>query len=79
MIEVLIYALLIVLVVSGLVSTLLGFFTVMQFIRLKKEPMDESNRINHIRLWWFALTRPELFVERFPWLKNDEWDNFGNK
>lgn len=37
--------------------------------------MDTSNRINHIRLLWFAITRPELFVDTFEWLKRDEWDN----
>ena len=45
------------------------------FIRRKKEPADKSNRINHFRLVWFALTREDLFVNTFPWLKNDEYDN----
>lgn len=62
--------------VGGLAATLIGVITIVQFVRAKKAPMDESNRINHIRLWWFALTRPELFVDRFPWLKNDELENF---
>lgn len=44
-------------------------------IRSKKFPADESNRINHIRLVWFALSREDLFVDSFPWLKNDELDN----
>jgi hypothetical protein len=46
-----------------------------QFARNKLPPADESNRINHIRLWWFVITRPELFVDSFPWLKNDEYNN----
>jgi hypothetical protein len=44
-------------------------------MRGKKQPMDESNRINHIRLVWFALSRPELFVNTFSWLKRDELNN----
>lgn len=45
------------------------------FIRRKKSPADKSNRINHLRLVWFAMTREELFVDQFPWLKKDEYDN----
>jgi hypothetical protein len=45
------------------------------FVRSKKPPADASNRINHFRLVWFALTREGLFVGLFPWLKNDEYDN----
>lgn len=46
------------------------------FVRGKRFPADKSNIINHIRLVWFALTREDKFVDLFPWLKNDEWDNF---
>lgn len=67
--------LLVVLIVSGIFATLIGVVTLVQFARTKHLPMDESNRINHIRLWWFVLTRPELFVSSFEWLKNDELDN----
>ena len=63
------------LVIAGIFSTLVGLVTLVQFARNKKLPMDESNRINHIRLWWFALTRPELFVAQFEWLTRDELDN----
>jgi len=52
---------------------MLVFFHV--FIRDKKSPADKSNRINHFRLVWFALTREEMFVKMFPWMKNDELDN----
>jgi len=45
------------------------------FVRGKRSPADKSNRINHLRLVWFALTREDEFVGLFPWLKNDEWDN----
>lgn len=44
-------------------------------IRGKHSPADKSNRINHLRLVWFAMTREEAFVGLFPWLKNDEWEN----
>jgi len=46
------------------------------FIRPKNSPADKSNRVNHLRLVWFAMTREELFVDTFDWLKNDEYDNF---
>lgn len=58
---------------------LLGLFLCLQIMRGKRLPMDESNRINHIRLVWFALTRPELFVGTFSWLKNDELKNVKEK
>jgi len=45
------------------------------FVRRKSAPVDASNRINHLRLVWFAMTREGLFVDLFPWLKNDEYDN----
>jgi predicted CDP-diglyceride synthetase/phosphatidate cytidylyltransferase len=68
-----------VLLVSGIFSTLIGLVTLVQFARNKRLPADESNRINHIRLWWFVLTRPELFVNAFPWLKHDEYNNIKDK
>lgn len=75
MIELLILAL----VLAGLVATLLGIFTLWHLLRPKKAPADASNRINHIRLWWFSLTREYLFVDLFPWLKRDELDNTKNQ
>ena len=68
-------ALLVLMTVSGIFATAIGLLTLVQFARSKSLPMDKSNRINHIRLWWFVLTRPELFVNNFPWLKNDELNN----
>ena len=44
-------------------------------IREKTKPCDKSNRINHIRLVWFAMTREEEFVHLYPWLRFDEKDN----
>ena len=56
---------------------LLVFFHV--FVRKKTSPADASNRINHFRLVWFALTREEKFVDVFPWMKNDEMENIEHK
>ena len=60
------------LLVPGVFGLLMIFHV---FIRKKSPPADKSNRINHLRLVWFALTREDLFVEQFPWLKKDEYDN----
>lgn len=57
------------------VPSIIGFFTLYHLFREQKSPVDGSNRINKIRLWWFVLTREDKFVTLFPWLKNDEWDN----
>ena len=57
------------------VPLVVGLFTFYHLLRSKKPPTDSSNRINHIRLWWFALTREDKFVDQFTWLKNDEWEN----
>lgn len=40
-----------------------------------KAPCDTSNRIAHLRLVWFAISKPELSVKIFPWLTRDEGDN----
>jgi len=62
-----------------LVPGLLGLLVIYHvFIRRKKSPADKSNRINHLRLVWFALTREDEFVGLFPWLKRDEWENMSD-
>ena len=61
--------------IAGLVPLSIGLFVMWHIMRPQKSPADNSNRINKIRLFWFALTREELFVDTFPWLKNDELDN----
>ncbi len=55
--------------------SILGLVVLAQIVRTPPPPVDESNVINRIRLVWFALTRQNLFVGLFPWLKNDELDN----
>jgi hypothetical protein len=67
-----IYLILGLMTLPALLGSLLIFHV---FVRGKKSPADSSNRINHVRLVWFALTREDLFVDVFPWLKNDEYDN----
>ena len=54
---------------------LIGLFTLYHLLRPQHAPADVSNRINAIRLWWWALTREEEFVEQYPWLENDEHEN----
>ena len=63
------------LALAGLAPTMLGVLTMVFWFKASAAPADGSNRINRIRLWWFVLTRPELFVGTFPWLTNDEYDN----
>lgn len=61
--------------IAGTSMTLLGVFVFIQLFRSSNAPADASNRINKIRLVWFALTRPELFVSQFQWLSKDELEN----
>lgn len=58
---------------------LVGLFTMFHLFRASRPPVDSSNRINRIRLWWFALTREDAFTGLFPWLMNDEWRNFNDE
>jgi len=53
----------------------LSLFIIISIFKAKRLPMDTSNRINHVRLVWFAISRPALFVDAMPWLKRDELDN----
>jgi hypothetical protein len=68
-------AALILLIVAMLPMWAVGTFIFIQLLRPAGSPADQSNRINKIRLVWFALTRPEIFVGLFPWLKSDEYEN----
>lgn len=61
--------------VVGIIGLLFSLFVAYHILRPQKSPADTSNRINKIRLLWFCLTREDLFVKIFPWLKNDELDN----
>jgi len=60
---------------AGVLVTLFGAWVLVMLGKGLRAPADTSNRINRVRLLWFVLTRPELFVDAFPWLKHDELDN----
>lgn len=53
----------------------LGLLVVFSIMRKQQKPADQSNRINKVRLIWFALTRENEFTDLYPWLKNDEREN----
>lgn len=55
-----------------------GLLVFWHVARPQRSPADASNRINKLRLVWFALTREELFVNAMPWLRRDEAENVGN-
>lgn len=55
-----------------------GLLVFWHVVRPQRPPADASNRINKLRLVWFALTREELFVNAMPWLRRDEAENVGN-
>jgi len=54
--------------------TIIGLGVVIKISR-KEEHVDDSNGFNRVRIFWFALTRMSQMVDKFPWLKNDEWEN----
>lgn len=67
------------LLIGGSFFTLIGLFTFYHILRPQQSPADTSNRINKFRLLWFVLTREDLFVDTFPWLRNDELENVTKK
>lgn len=62
---------------AGTFILVIGAMPVFFVSRAKRKPMDESNRINHIRLIWWAYTKPEMFATcaGMEWLQRDEGDN----
>ena len=54
---------------------LIGSLLIYHVARPQKSPADASNRINKIRLVWFAMTREEMFAPHFAWLRRDEGEN----
>ena len=60
---------------AGMLPLLLGLFVLFHILRPQRPPADRSNRINKVRLLWFALRREDLFIGQFPWLTRDETDN----
>lgn len=68
--------LLITLCASGTLLTLLGVYVFVKVLIMPNAPpADRTNRINHIRIVFFAIQHPEKFVSVCRWLKNDEADN----
>lgn len=64
--------------IAGTLPLALGIFVLYHVFRPQHKGVDRSNRINKIRLLWFALTREELFADTFPWLRRDELSNTGD-
>jgi len=54
---------------------LIGLLVIWHVARTQKSPADTSNRINKIRLLWFALTREDELAPFIPWLQRDESKN----
>ena len=61
--------------IAGMLPLLLGLFILFHILRPQRPPADSSNRLNKVRLLWFAITREDLFTETFPWLTRDEYEN----
>ena len=63
------------LTISGIFVLAIGIMTVGSWTLPIKSPADQSNRINRIRLWWYAISAPHRSIKSFYWLKGDETDN----
>lgn len=63
------------LTVSGIFVLGIGMLTVGSWTLPIRKPADQSNRINRIRLWWYAISAPHRSIKSFYWLKGDETDN----
>ena len=66
-----------IIVAFSLLPSLLGLLVLYHVSRPQKPPADNSNRINKVRLVWFALTREDLLAQKIEWLKKDEAENVG--
>lgn len=62
--------------IAGLLAfpALIGLFVIWHIVRPQRAPADTSNRINKIRLLWFALTREHELARAIAWLQLDESD-----
>ena len=69
--------LLILLCITSLPTSAIGLVVVWHVARPQKAPADASNRLNKLRLIWFAMTREDVLAEHLPWLKRDELENVG--
>lgn len=75
MLDFLIYIFLCLMVVAGIFPLLIGIMTVGSWSLRLKAPADKSNRINRVRLWWYAISAPHRSIKSFHWLGGDETDN----
>lgn len=66
---------LVLLLIGGIFTQLIGIMTVGSWSLRLKAPADKSNRINRVRLWWYAISAPHRSIKSFYWLKGDETDN----
>lgn len=57
--------LLILLGIASLPTSAIGLVVVWHVARPQKSPADASNRINKLRLIWFALTREDVLADHF--------------
>lgn len=68
--------LIITLCAAGTLITLLGAYVFIKVLIMPNvAPADRTNRINHIRVVFFAIQHPEKFIELYPWLAYDELEN----
>ena len=63
------------LTLAGIFVLAIGMMTVGSWTLPIKAPADQSNRINRIRLWWYAISAPHRSIKAFYWLQGDETDN----
>ena len=63
------------LMIGGIFPLLIGLMTVGSWAFRLKSPADNSNRINRVRLWWYAISAPHRSIKSFYWLRGDETDN----
>lgn len=75
MLNILIDIFLYLLITGGIFAQLIGILTVGSWALRVRAPADQSNRINRIRLWWFAISAPHRFLANFSWMGGDEVDN----
>lgn len=61
---------------AGTLMTLFGSYIFIKVLLLPNSPpADRTNRINHLRVLFFAIQRPEKFIKMYPWLAYDEMEN----
>jgi len=59
--------------------SIIGLFVIWHIVRPQKSPADNSNRINKIRLFWFALTREGYIAQFAPWVQMDEMEKINGE